>query len=147
MPWFLGLAVREPARQLIEAGVPVALGTDFNPGTSPVTSLPLVMTAALLTLGLAPAEALAATTVNAAAALGLPDRGALAPGLRADLVAWDVPTHAQIPYWAGADLVRAVVANGRVVAGERAGARGRVVANGRVVAGSASSAAGQVSGR
>jgi imidazolonepropionase len=117
VPWFLGLAVREPARELIEAGIPVALGTDFNPGTSPVTSLPLVMTAAVLTLGLAPAEALAATTVNAAAALGLADRGALAAGLRADLVAWDVPTHAQIPYWAGADLVRAVVAAGRVVAG------------------------------
>ncbi len=112
VPWFLGLSAREPARELIEAGIPVALATDFNPGTSPVTSLPLVMTAAVLTLGLDPAEALVATTVNAAAALGLEDRGALVPGLRADLVAWDVPTHAQIPYWAGADLVRAVVAAG-----------------------------------
>lgn len=115
VPWFLGLAAREPARELIEAGVPVALATDFNPGTSPVTSLPLVMTAAVLTLRLDPAEALVATTVNAAAALGLADRGALAPGLRADVVAWDVPSHAQIPYWAGADLVRAVVAGGRLV--------------------------------
>jgi imidazolonepropionase len=68
-----------------------------------------------VTLGLSPAEALAATTVNAAAALGLSDRGALQPGLRADLVAWRVPTHAQIAYWAGADLVRTVVARGRVV--------------------------------
>ncbi len=123
VPWFLGLAAREPARELIEAGIPVALGTDFNPGTSPVTSLPLVMTAAALTLGLAPAEALAATTVNAAAALGLADRGSLAPGLRADVAVWDVPTHAQIPYWAGADLVRAVVAAGRIVAGGAFGAR------------------------
>ena len=57
--------------------------------------------------------------MNAAAALGLADRGALVPGLRADLVAWDVPTHAQIPYWAGADLARAVVAGGRLVAGRR----------------------------
>ena len=55
--------------------------------------------------------------MNAAAALGLADRGALLPGLRADLVVWDVPTHAQIPYWAGADLARVVVAGGRVVAG------------------------------
>jgi imidazolonepropionase len=117
VPWFLGLSQREPARELIGAGVPVALATDFNPGTSPVTSLPLVMTSAVLTLRLDPAEALAATTVNAAAALGLVDRGAIEPGMRADLVTWDVPTHAQIPYWAGADLVRATVAAGRVVAG------------------------------
>jgi len=122
VPWFLGLDAREPARELIETGIPVALATDFNPGTSPVTSLPLVMTAAVLTLRLDPAEALVATTVNAAAALGLADRGALVPGLRADLVVWDVPTHAQVPYWAGADLARAVVARGRIVAG------GRVVA-------------------
>ena len=117
VPWFLGLAAREPARELIRAGVPVALGTDFNPGTSPVTSLPLAMASAVVTLRLDPAEALAATTVNAAAALGLADRGAIAPGLRADLIVWDVPTLGQIPYWAGADLVRAVVAGGRIVAG------------------------------
>ena len=116
--WFLGLAHREPARELIEAGIPVALATDFNPGTSPVTSLPLVMTSAAVMLGLSPAEALAATTVNAAAALGLADRGRLEVGARADLVAWDVPTHARIPYWAGADLARAVVVRGRIVAGE-----------------------------
>jgi imidazolonepropionase len=119
VPWFLGLADREPARELIEAGVPVALGTDFNPGTSPVASLPLVMTAAVVTLRLSPAEALAATTVNAAAALGLSDRGALVPGLRADLVAWDVPSHAQLPYWVAADLVRSVVIGGREIAARR----------------------------
>jgi imidazolonepropionase len=122
VPWFLGLDAHEPARELIDAGVPVALATDFNPGTSPVTSLPLVMTSAVLTLRLDPAEALVATTVNAATALGLADRGVLAPGLRADLVAWDVPTHAQIPYWAGADLARAVVVRGHVVAHGRPGA-------------------------
>ena len=121
VPWFLGIDAREPARDLIEAGVPVALATDFNPGTSPVTSLPLVMTAAVLTLRLDPGEALVATTVNAAAALGLEDRGALVAGLRADLVVWDVPTHAQLPYWAGANLARAVVARGRLVAGGGAG--------------------------
>jgi imidazolonepropionase len=121
VPWFLGLAEREPARELITAGIPVALATDFNPGTSPVTSLPLVMTTAVLRLGFDPSEALVATTVNAAAALGLADRGALVPGLRADLVVWDVPTHAQVPYWAGANLARAVVVGGRLVAGGVAG--------------------------
>ena len=80
-PGSWGSTQREPARELIEAGVPVALGTDFNPGTSPVASLPLVMTAAVLALRLEPSEALVATTVNAAAALGLADRGALEPGL------------------------------------------------------------------
>ena len=121
VPWFLGLAEREPARELIEAGVPVALATDFNPGTSPVTSLPLVMTAAVLTLRLDPAEALVATTVNAAAALGLADRGALVPGLRADLVVWDVPTHAQLPVLGGGEPR----AGGRRRRAARRGRRGR----------------------
>jgi imidazolonepropionase len=121
VPWFLALAQREPARELIAAGIPVALATDFNPGTSPVTSLALVMTAAVLMLGLDPSEALVATTVNAAAALGLADRGALVAGLRADFVVWDVPTHAQLPYWAGANLARAVVVGGRLVTGGVAG--------------------------
>jgi imidazolonepropionase len=115
VPWFLGQELREPARELIEAGVPVAIGTDFNPGTSPVPSLPLAMSVAMLRLGLTPAEVLVATTVNAAAALGLVDRGTLEPGRRADLVVWDVPTHAQLPYWAGADLVRVAIAGGRQV--------------------------------
>jgi imidazolonepropionase len=107
--WFLGLPPTEPGRELIRAGVPVALATDFNPGTSPVAGLPLVMTAAALTLRLTPTEALVATTINAAAALRLEDRGSLEPGKRADLVIWDVPTHAQLPYWAGAGLARIVI--------------------------------------
>ena len=115
VPWFLGQELREPGRQLIEAGVPVALGTDFNPGTSPVPSLPLVMSVAMLRLGLTPAEVLVAVTVNAAAALGLADRGSLEPGRRADVVVWDVPNHAQLPYWVGADLARVVIVGGRQV--------------------------------
>jgi imidazolonepropionase len=118
VPWFLGLDSREPARELVAAGIPVAIGTDFNPGTSPIPNLPLAMSVAMLRLGLTPAEALVATTVNAAAALGLADRGNLEPGRRADLVVWNVPTHAQLPYWAGADLAGTVVAGGvRVVDG------------------------------
>ncbi len=115
VPWFLGQDLREPARELIAAGVPVAIGTDFNPGTSPVPSMPLAMSVAMLRLGLTPAEVLVAATVNAAAALGLADRGSLEPGRRADVVVWDVPTHAQLPYWAGADLARVVIAGGRQV--------------------------------
>lgn len=113
--WFLMADHAAPARTLIERGVPIALGTDFNPGTSPTANLPLVMTVACLTLRLTPAEALAAVTINAAQALGLADEiGSLEPGKAADLVIWRVPSAAQIPYWPGADLVSVVVKRGRV---------------------------------
>ena len=119
--WFLMHDDYAPARELIQRGVPVALATDFNPGTSPNASLPLVMTIACLELKLSPSEALAAVTVNAAHALGLgDDRGSIEPGRLADLVIWRVPSHAQIPYWVGADLVAAVVKKGRVVVGNAA---------------------------
>jgi imidazolonepropionase len=105
-----------PARRFIERGIPVALATDFNPGTSPTASLPLVMTVACLELKLTPSEALAAVTINAAAALGLADElGSIETGRYADLAIWNVPTHRQIPYWPAADLIRAVVKRGRVV--------------------------------
>ncbi|MHB8673926.1 MAG: imidazolonepropionase [Candidatus Limnocylindrales bacterium] len=114
--WFLMKEHHAPARRFIEAGVPVALGTDFNPGTSPTASLPLVMTVACLTLALSPAEALVAVTINAAHAVGLADEiGSIEPGKQADLVIWGVPSVDQIPYWPGADLVRMVIKRGRVV--------------------------------
>jgi imidazolonepropionase len=114
--WFLMHDDYAPARTLIERGVPVALASDFNPGTSPTVSLPFVMTVACLELKLTPSEALAAVTVNAAHALGLGEEiGSLEPGRAADLVVWGVPTHRQIPYWPAADLVRTVVKRGRVV--------------------------------
>ena len=114
--WFLMHDDYAPARELIERGVPVGLATDFNPGTSPNTSLPLVMTVAVLELKLTPSEALAAVTVNAAHALGLgDDRGSIEAGRLADLAIWRVPTHRQIPYWVAADLVTAVVKKGRIV--------------------------------
>ncbi len=114
--WFLMHDHFAPARTLIDRGVPVALATDFNPGTSPTASLPLVMTVACLELKLSPSEALAAVTVNAAFALGIGDQvGAIETGKQADLAVWRVPSHRQIPYWPAADLVRAVVKRGRVV--------------------------------
>ncbi|HXG25905.1 MAG TPA: imidazolonepropionase [Candidatus Binatia bacterium] len=120
--FFLLHAQGAPARTFIERGIPVALATDFNPGTSPTPSLPYVMTVACLTLRLTPTEALAAVTINAAAALGIADEvGSIERGRQADLAIWSVPTHRQIPYWPAADLVRAVVKRGRVVL-ERVGA-------------------------
>lgn len=114
--WFLMKSHHAPARTFIERGVPVAIGTDFNPGTSPTASLPLAMTAACLNLGMTPDEVLVAVTINAALALGLADEiGSLEVGKQADLVVWNVPTSRQIPYWPAADLVRTVVKRGRVV--------------------------------
>ena len=114
--WFLMKDHHAPARAFIDAGVPVAIGTDFNPGTSPTPSLPLAMTAACLNLRMAPDEVLSAVTINAALALGLADEiGSLEAGKRADLVIWNVPTSRQIPYWPAADLVRTVLKGGTVV--------------------------------
>jgi len=114
--WFLMHEEVAPARTFIERDIPVALATDFNPGTSPTPSLPLVMTVACLALKLTPTEALAAVTVNAAAALGIADDvGSIESGRQADLTIWSVPSHRQIPYWPAADLVRTVVKRGRVV--------------------------------
>ena len=114
--WFLMKDHHAPARRFIERGIPVAIGTDFNPGTSPTASMPLAMTVACLSLGLTPDEALVAATINAAYAVGLGDEiGSLEGGKAADFVIWNVPTSRQIPYWPAADLVRTVVKRGRVV--------------------------------
>ena len=110
---FLGIGRRAPARRLVEAGAAVALATDFNPGSSPTVSLPLVMALAVSQLGLSHAEAVTAVTTNAAAALGLAgDRGQIAAGMRADLVAFDVADWREVAYWIGANLVTAVWTGG-----------------------------------
>lgn len=110
---FLGKRTQAPARALWEAGAAVALATDFNPGSSPTVSLPLVMALGVSQLGMRHEEALTAVTVNAAAALGLAgDRGQIAPGMRADLVALDVSDWREAAYWMGANLVTAVFTAG-----------------------------------
>jgi imidazolonepropionase len=104
-----------PARALIERGAIVALGSDFNPGTSPLHSMPLVMALACRLYGLRPLEALAGATVNAAFALGLEDlTGRIAPGYRADLVVLDAPSFEHLVYRADRDHVAAVVCGGEL---------------------------------
>jgi imidazolonepropionase len=114
--WFLGKDHGAPARTFIERGIPVALGTDFNPGTSPTASLTLAMTVACIELRMTPDEALSAVTINAARAVGLEEEiGSIEPGKAADLVIWRVPSSNQIPYWPAADLAGTVIKRGRIV--------------------------------
>ncbi|MFT2719516.1 imidazolonepropionase [Deinococcus sp. A31D244] len=101
-----------PGRALIDAGAAVAVGTDLNPGSSPLFSAQLALALAVRLCRLTPAEALTACTVNAAAALGLSDRGALAPGQRADFLALHSHDWRDLPYTLGASPVRSVFVSG-----------------------------------
>ncbi len=103
---------RPPVAALRAAGVPMAVASDLNPGTSPLRSLRIAMNMACTLFGLTPLEALRGVTAYAARALGLDDRGRLQPGLRADLVLWDAQTPAELSYWLGGDLAAAVFAGG-----------------------------------
>ena len=114
--FFLGEENEGPARRLIDAGVPVALGTDFNPGTSPAPNAQLALAFGVHRLKMSASEALVALTINAAAALEIADtHGSLEEGKHADLVVWDADSHELLPYWLGANLVSAVVKRGRIV--------------------------------
>jgi imidazolonepropionase len=104
-----------PGRKLVEAGAAVALATDFNPGSAFCESLPLVTSLACTQLGLSPAEALAAVTVNAAHVLGRADRiGRLAPGYDADLTLLGAPDWRHLAYHVGGEVVAGVVRAGRL---------------------------------
>ena len=104
-----------PVAALRKAGVPMALATDCNPGTSPLTSLLLAMNMGATLFRMTPSECLAGVTVNAARALGLPDRGAIAPGLRADLAVWDITHLAELSYRIGFNPLHARIVGGEFV--------------------------------
>jgi imidazolonepropionase len=102
--YFLGLSRYPDARRMIEAGVAVALATDYNPGSSPTLSMPMAMSLACTHMKMSPAEAIAAATINGASALRLADRkGSLEAGKDADLAVFDVKDYREIPYWFGAN--------------------------------------------
>jgi imidazolonepropionase len=114
--YFLGHKEFPDARRLIDAGVPIALATDYNPGTSPTPSMPFVISLACTHMKMTPAEAIAASTINAACALRLQGRkGSLEAGKDADLALFDVKDYREIAYWfAWNRCVEMVVAGQRV---------------------------------
>ncbi|HEX5858394.1 MAG TPA: imidazolonepropionase [Microbacterium sp.] len=104
-------STRQPypgARRLLEAGVTVAIASDCNPGSSFTSSMPLMIALAVREMGMTPAEAVWAATAGGARALRRSDVGALAPGMRADLVLLDAPTRVHLAYRPGVPLVRSV---------------------------------------
>ena len=112
--FFLGKTRQAPARRMVETGVPVALATDFNPGTSPTPNFPLILTLGVSQLGLTVGEAVVAATVNGAAALGLAESvGQLARGYSADLAMWDAEDVRELPYWYGDARCRATWVAGK----------------------------------
>ncbi len=105
-----------PARRLWDAGIPVAIATDCNPGTSYVENMQLVIAIATLTAGLTPEEATWAATRGGARALQLGDKGHVTPGAAADLLMLEADSYLAIPYRPGTDLVRMVIKDGVPVA-------------------------------
>ena len=113
--YFLGLGKFPPARTLIDAGVPVALASDYNPGSSPTPSIPFVLSLACTQMKMSPAEAIAAATINGAHALRLADRkGSIEPGKDADLAVFDVADFREIPYWFACNRCAFTILNGAV---------------------------------
>ncbi|MEO6227155.1 MAG: imidazolonepropionase [Thermomonas sp.] len=104
--------VLPPLEAFRQQGVPMAVATDCNPGTSPLQSLRLAMSLACTHFRLTPEEALRGATVNAARALGLQDRGRLRVGMRADFVHWNIRQPAELAYWLGGNPPAAIYANG-----------------------------------
>src|SRR6266566_2206135 len=115
--YFLGLGQYPPARALIDAGVPVSLATDYNPGSSPTTSMPFIFSLACTQMKMSPAEAIAAATINGACALRVQDRkGSVEPGKDADLAVFEAADYREIPYWFASNRCAFTVLNGTVVA-------------------------------
>lgn len=108
----LGETRPPPIQALRDAGIPLVVATDLNPGTSPVASPLMALNLACTQFGLTPVEALAGMTREAAPVLGFADRGRLEVGLRADVACWSIEDPAELAYWIGANPCRGVIAGG-----------------------------------
>jgi imidazolonepropionase len=116
----LGLTRYAPARQLIDAGVRVALATDFNPGSSPTPSMQMALSTACTQMKMTPAEAITAATLNAAYSLHRGSQtGSIEPGKQADIVIYDVQDYRQIPYLFGINHALVVIKKGVVVSNRK----------------------------
>ncbi len=105
-----------PARSIIDANIPLAIATDFNPGSSMSFSMPMTMTIACTQMKITPEEAITACTLNGAAALGLShETGSIEVGKQADIVLYDVPNYNYIPYHYGINLAWKIIKNGTVL--------------------------------
>lgn len=103
-------------RKMIDTGVPVALSTDRNPGSSPTESLPLIMQLGCLNMGMTPAEVLTAATINAAHAIKRGHEiGSIEEGKKGDIVIWNAPNYSYIQYHYGVNLIGTVIKGGRIV--------------------------------
>jgi imidazolonepropionase len=116
----VGFGLAQPrfadARSILDLGLDVALATDFNPGSSMLSSLPIVSSLACSFMKMTPSEAILGMTKYAAAALGRADSlGRLSPGMKGDLVLFRIPDFRYIPYHLGGDIVRTVIKEGSVV--------------------------------
>jgi imidazolonepropionase len=115
--YFLGLEKFPPARKLIDTGAPVALATDYNPGSSPTPSMPFVLSLACTHMKMSPAEAISAATINGAWALRLAKtKGSIEPGKDADLAIFDADDYREIPYWFASNRCAFTILNGTVAA-------------------------------
>ncbi len=113
--YFLGLEDFPPARRLIDAGVPVALATDYNPGSSPTSSMPFVLSLACTHMKMSPAEAIASATINGAWALRLAQqKGSVEPGKDADLAIFNASDYREIPYWFATNRCLVTVLSGSI---------------------------------
>ena len=112
----LGLKQYAPARALIDAGAIVALATDYNPGTSPTVSMPIILSLACTQLRMTPAEAIAAATINSAYSLGRHKHiGSLEVGKLADIAIFDVDDYREIPYYFGMNTCHTTIKRGKVI--------------------------------
>ncbi|HEX8817894.1 MAG TPA: imidazolonepropionase [Terriglobales bacterium] len=115
--YFLNTGQYPPARRLIDAGVAVALATDYNPGSSPTPGMPFVLSLACTHMKMSPEEAIAAATINGAWSLRLQDRkGSIEPGKDADLAVFDTEDYREVPYWFGTNRCAFSVLNGCLAA-------------------------------
>lgn len=105
-----------PARKLIDAGVSVAIASDFNPGSCMSFSMPLMMTIACTQMSITPEEAITASTLNGAAAIGVSDQvGSIEVGKRADIVLYDIPHYRYLAYHFGTNLAAKIIKNGTIL--------------------------------